>query len=691
MDESRSARAEQQRDGAEEHRPLADAPCLAVLPGEVAEVDGIDLRALARCLGSAAIGTGTHFHRVQVSDGGLAASRAAAPLTSWVAADAAPSPARGAALGAGSRPQLGDSSALELSELLAAIDVLRSSLAALEMRTTLALDAALRIPDRDQPVQQPSTSESAASSPADRRTQQELSLAGRISPARASHRLREAGRLVHDMPRTFHALARGTITVEAARAVARRTGVLSPADRAQADALLVSRLPDLEAAGTRRWDREITALAHHIDPLGARDRHFRASAERHVTITPGAHGMAHLHASLHALDAAAIRRRLSLAAEAARAAGDPRRHAQLMVDELVDTQLGRTPQFEPVAIEVGVLISQRALLCPADGEPATIEGYGAVSPTIIRSEIDRRMRDMARRGMRLSRAHPEPGDAVPILSGGSPPPIPERDDPASRDPESSGTDSCGSASGRASSRSAGSDGTGTDTAEAIQDVAMTLRRFFTHPRTGELLAMDSRARAFPAGLARFIRLRDTSCRGPFCNASIRHTDHILRAADGGATSADNGQGLCAMCNFAKELSGSVERVPAAESRAAVDGTRGRIGSMESGPSGTSHRVRWTSATGRIVTTSAPCAASTIDRVDSIESIESIDRTLSDPSRAVPSAPSEADGPADEGVMLTRMAASVVRLLHRPTSMTPGEQRFRCDVTRGTARRLPLSG
>lgn len=79
-----------------------------------------------------------------------------------------------------------------------------------------------------------------------------------------------------------------------------------------------------------------------------------------------------------------------------------------------------------------------------------------------------------------------------------------------------------------------------------------LRRLYASPTTGELVAMDSRARRFPVGLARFIRLRDQVCRTPWCDAPIRHTDHVQRHDDGGPTSGHNGQGACEACNYAKE-------------------------------------------------------------------------------------------------------------------------------------------
>jgi hypothetical protein len=83
----------------------------------------------------------------------------------------------------------------------------------------------------------------------------------------------------------------------------------------------------------------------------------------------------------------------------------------------------------------------------------------------------------------------------------------------------------------------------------------TLRRLYRHPKTGMLVTMESRARRFPTALAAFIALRDDTCRTPYCNAPIRHTDHAQPKARGGPTSAVNGNGLCEACNYAKEAPG----------------------------------------------------------------------------------------------------------------------------------------
>ncbi|WP_422745704.1 HNH endonuclease [Mycobacterium sp. WMMD1722] len=94
----------------------------------------------------------------------------------------------------------------------------------------------------------------------------------------------------------------------------------------------------------------------------------------------------------------------------------------------------------------------------------------------------------------------------------------------------------------------------------------TLRRLYTRPHTGALVAMDSRARIFPKGLATFIDLRDQTCRTPYCDAPIRHHDHARPYAFGGPTSADNALGECAGCNYTKETPGWTVATTAGQGR-----------------------------------------------------------------------------------------------------------------------------
>ena len=87
------------------------------------------------------------------------------------------------------------------------------------------------------------------------------------------------------------------------------------------------------------------------------------------------------------------------------------------------------------------------------------------------------------------------------------------------------------------------------------EVQAWVRRLYRHPESGQLVAMDSRQRRFPSGLATFLRYRDQWCRNPWCGAPLRHSDHVVAAAEGGPTSADDGQGVCESCNYAKQAPG----------------------------------------------------------------------------------------------------------------------------------------
>ncbi|GGU36030.1 HNH endonuclease [Nocardioides albus] len=91
--------------------------------------------------------------------------------------------------------------------------------------------------------------------------------------------------------------------------------------------------------------------------------------------------------------------------------------------------------------------------------------------------------------------------------------------------------------------------------EALSDAEVFVRRLFTDP-AGQLVAMESRSRKAPDGLAEFITTRDGGiCRTVGCDAPIRNIDHVERHADGGETRAENLQGLCERGNQAKEALG----------------------------------------------------------------------------------------------------------------------------------------
>jgi len=90
--------------------------------------------------------------------------------------------------------------------------------------------------------------------------------------------------------------------------------------------------------------------------------------------------------------------------------------------------------------------------------------------------------------------------------------------------------------------------------ERPASAATWLRRLFAGP-TGELVAMESHRRTFTAAQRRFVTARDQYCRTPWCEALIRHVDHVHPHKLGGRTSLANADGLCEACNYAKQAPG----------------------------------------------------------------------------------------------------------------------------------------
>jgi hypothetical protein len=109
-------------------------------------------------------------------------------------------------------------------------------------------------------------------------------------------------------------------------------------------------------------------------------------------------------------------------------------------------------------------------------------------------------------------------------------------------------------------------------AHGLDADAAWLRAIYVDAR-GRLLATSSTSRFHPQGLAVLLRAREQGiCASQWCDAPVRHLDHITPHAAGGATSLDNGQGLCARCNHAKQAPGWAQQVTEIDGRHAVETT-----------------------------------------------------------------------------------------------------------------------
>ena len=129
-------------------------------------------------------------------------------------------------------------------------------------------------------------------------------------------------------------------------------------------------------------------------------------------------------------------------------------------------------------------------------------------------------------------------------------------------------------------------------ANAEAGVDQWVRRLYVSPETGELVAMDSRARLFDGRGGEFLRLRDQRCRTPYCDAPIRHLDHAEDHARGGPTRR-------------RQRTGSLRSL---QLRQAGDGLD-RSGSVP----GPRHVVETVTPTGHAYTSTAPGTWSVVER------------------------------------------------------------------------------
>lgn len=394
----------------------------------------------------------------------------------------------------------------EAADLLTNIHACRGVLDAMEAHAVVALQEITRrerlANARDKAAREEAAvpSEGVVHEEADGVTAHDLTLITHRSPHAAGRTLASARRLVEGLPRMMGALVNGTLGTDAAYAIADAAAGVEPELMREVDIHLDRRLPECDGLGVRRWKDAVATVVGELDPEGEALRHQRARKERHVTLTPRKHGMAQLSALIPAVDARIIHKRLSLEAERRRAAGNREGHGAVMADAFVELLQGAGEGEAPrLSIEIGVIITDRALFRPESGDVAQLEGYGPVPAEAVRAQL------------RAALAEPEEAEEDPL----------------------------------------GPDG---------PEIRLMIRRLYTHPTADELVGMDAVSRAFPTAMKRFLTWRDTRCRGPFCNAVIRQADHITPVSRGGSTSLDDGQQLCGHCNQKERFARAVERI-----------------------------------------------------------------------------------------------------------------------------------
>ncbi|GAA1490196.1 DUF222 domain-containing protein [Brachybacterium sacelli] len=409
----------------------------------------------------------------------------------------------------------------------------------------------------------------------------QIGLARRITPKQASDQVALHRVLVESLPRTIGLLERGEISEWAAHEVAKNVVVLHDEDRALIDAELETRLPKLTATRSGQVAR---ARAQELDPVAAVVRAKRAVAGRRASLRPAPDGMSIFRAVLPTKEGVSTFKALTEASKSAKSSGDARNKGQIMADTLVERVTGAATVDE-IPVEVNLLMTDTTLLND-DDQTAWMDGHpipGRLARDIALGVVS------TRAGIRTA-SHwnsPEPSTAATDQASAASSatdltgPEHEHRDRAGEGPsyaDDAESVDRGESSDRAHrvssavdqapqeptatpssqeerSRPEGPPGSSGPTSRDLTYAARWIRRLYTDPRTGELVAADPRRRLFRGSIRRFILLRDQRCRTPWCDAAIHDIDHVTRHAEGGETTTRNGIGHCQRFNLVKEIPG----------------------------------------------------------------------------------------------------------------------------------------
>lgn len=388
----------------------------------------------------------------------------------------------------------------------------------------------------------------------------QVALARRDSPARGGRHVGMAQALVAEMPHTLTALSHGHISEWRATLLVRETACLSREHRAMVDAELAGRL---SGWGDRRVANEARGAAYRLDPRSVMNRARGAVSDRRVSIRPAPDTMSYLTGFLPVAQGVATYAALKRFADSCRADGDERGRGQIMADELVARITGHRAGSR------------------ADGSvPGTGAGPAVPTPTVS-----------------APAACPAPAAASSVVSAAAGsvagPACGDQPEMVMPDADLENTTAAGSGPASGPGLVAGAAGVAIDLHVVITDralfgvddepgcvvghgpvpagwvrdllrdaddaTAVWLTRLYTDPVSGSLTTMDTHRRLFGPAARRFLLIRDQMCRTPWCDAPIRHADHVQPFTDGGPTSIGNGQSLCERCNYTKQAPGWIAR------------------------------------------------------------------------------------------------------------------------------------
>ncbi|MFC7406056.1 HNH endonuclease [Georgenia alba] len=407
--------------------------------------------------------------------------------------------------------------------LIGELEQLKATASAVQADASVHLDGARREEER------------IAGVPARRRGRgvaTEIALARRESTHRGRNLLAFARILRADLPHTSARLRDGTLSEWRAMLLARETVCLEVDQRRAVDKQVCADAAKLDGVGTRRLVALARSAAIAIKQEPLVQRAARCAAERRVSIRPAPESMCYVTALLPLGQGVAAYAALTRDAEAIRRDGDARGSGQLMADLFVARTTGL-----PL---LGDGHDGESADHPADTGSASDPGPPAVPVTVNVTMSDAALLGGA-------------DEAAVVTAAG----VPTQVVPAQV---------ARLLLSEALSESAGA----------------WVRRLYTDP-AGRLVAMSSKQRCFDGALADVLLQRDQGiCRMPYCDAPIRHLDHVVPREVDGPTSEANGQGLCEACNHAKQAPGWRQRTDR-------DPPEGRHSVLTRTPSGRTYR------------------------------------------------------------------------------------------------------
>ena len=480
---------------------------------------------------------------------------------------------------------------VRLIEEIRALEDLKGVIAAAQARAAAAFDASTRRAQAAAGLKAGQLGKGVAA---------EIALARRESPHHGGKLLGLARILTTEMPHTLTALSAGVISEWRATLLVRETACLSLADRQEVDRQVAGNLTELEQLGDRKLIARIKSLSYGLDPHAVVNRAAHAVAERFVSCRPAPDTMTYLTALLPVTQGVGVYAALTREADRLRAAGDPRTKGQIMADTFVERATGQA-RAEDARIEVQLIMTDQALLhgiLPKDQRPAssdTSPGTGSAAPEANGD-------NPATAGGTEAPFVPDGAEPAVLAGYGMVPAQWARDLIRGSQPTQAEAETKDAARSRGARDSrTGWSSWGTPPPRPDPHTELWLRRLYTSPTSGQLTAMDSRARLVPHGLARLIAARDQVCRTPWCGAPIRHYDHIKPVHTGGTTSAENIQGLCQACNQAKEAPGWEARPVELAAATAPEGSSGKSSRLQPGR----HTVTTVTSTGHAYSSTAP--------------------------------------------------------------------------------------